>query len=126
MAETTTAAEIVSIEWVEEFADRWIAAWNSHQPERVLELMTDDIVYDDSGWPQTMRGHAEVRELLDFTWRAFPDLRFEISDGPFLHASQPEAAFYWDGYATHTGPIEPPGWSSTSSAAHATSYVAAV
>jgi hypothetical protein len=33
--------------------DRWIAAWNSYQPERVLELMTDDIVYDDSGWPQT-------------------------------------------------------------------------
>jgi len=37
------------------------------KPERVLELMTDDIVYDDSGWPQTMRGHADVRELLDFT-----------------------------------------------------------
>jgi hypothetical protein len=26
--------------------------------------MTDDIVYDDSGWPQTMRCHAQVRELL--------------------------------------------------------------
>ena len=64
MAETTTAADTVTTEWVEEFVDRWISAWNSQQPERVLELMTDDIVYDDSGWPQTMRCHAQVRELL--------------------------------------------------------------
>ena len=72
MAASTTAAQTVTSEWVEEFVDQWIAAWNSHQPERVLELMTDDIVYDDSGSPQTMRGQAQVREFLDFIWRAFP------------------------------------------------------
>ena len=33
MAETTTAAETVTTEWVEEFVERWLAAWNSRQPE---------------------------------------------------------------------------------------------
>jgi ketosteroid isomerase-like protein len=42
--------------WIEGFAKRWEAAWNSHEHGRLLELMTDDIVYDDSAWPTTMRG----------------------------------------------------------------------
>ena len=71
-------------EWLEDFIQRWEAAWNSHEPERLLELMTEDIVYDDSAWPRTMRGHGDVREFLEFTWRAFPDLRFEMSDGPYI------------------------------------------
>src|SRR3954453_22922587 len=63
--------------WVEEFAQRWLDAWNSHEQDRLLGLMTEDIVYDDSAWPTQMRGHSDVREFLDHTWRALPDLRFE-------------------------------------------------
>jgi hypothetical protein len=39
MAETTTAVETVTAAWVEAFLEGWIAAWNSHQLERLLELM---------------------------------------------------------------------------------------
>jgi steroid delta-isomerase-like uncharacterized protein len=99
--------------WVEEFSKRWEAAWNSHDPERLLELMTDDIVYDDSAWPMMMRGHGAVRQFLEFAWRAFPDLRFEMADGPYLVSGEPKAAFYWKGSATHTGPIDPPGFAPT-------------
>jgi steroid delta-isomerase-like uncharacterized protein len=109
MAETTTAADSVTTEWVEEFVDRWIAAWNSYQPERVLELMTDDIVYDDSGWPQTMRCHAQVRELLDFTWRAFPAFTVQRVGGPLVASEGPRAAFWWRCHMTNSGPIDPPG-----------------
>jgi hypothetical protein len=59
-----TAAEF-DLDFLTGFAERWEAAWNSHQPDRVLELMTDDIVYDDSAWPRTMRGHGDVREFLE-------------------------------------------------------------
>jgi steroid delta-isomerase-like uncharacterized protein len=113
MAETTTAAETVTSEWVEEFVERWVSAWNSHQPERLLELMTDDIVYDDSGWPQTMRGHAQVREFVDFIWRAFPDLTFERVGGLLVASDGPRAAFWWRGWGTNTGPIDPPGLPAT-------------
>ena len=99
--------------WLEDFLGRWDQAWRSHQPERVLELMTDDIVYDDSAWPETMRGHADVRRFLEFTWRAFPDLVFDMVDGPYVAQGAPKAAAYWRGTGTFKGPIEPPGFAPT-------------
>ena len=108
MAETA-AAPPVSLEWAEEFAEKWLAAWNSHQPERLLELMTEDIVYDDSAWAETMRGHGDVRRFLEYTWRAFPDMTFEPVGGALIGADGPRAAFWWRGRATNTGPIDPPG-----------------
>ncbi len=114
MAQTeTTQRQDIDQAWVEEFVKRWEAAWNSHEPDRLLELMTDDIVYDDSAWPTTMRGHDDVRHFLDSVWRAFPDLRFELTDGPYLATGEPKAAFRSVGSATHTGPIDPPGFAAT-------------
>jgi steroid delta-isomerase-like uncharacterized protein len=104
-----TQAQQIDLTWVEEFGARWLDAWNSHEPDRLLDLMTEDIVYDDSAWPRTMRGHADVREFLAHAWRAFPDMRFELLAGPFLHPAEPRAAYHWRGQATHTGPIDPPG-----------------
>ena len=69
--------------------------------------MTDDIVYDDSAWPTTMRGHGDVRIFLDHAWQAFPDLQFEMTDGPYTVSGQPQAAFYWKGRGTHSGTIDP-------------------
>jgi steroid delta-isomerase-like uncharacterized protein len=102
--------------WLAGFAQSWLEAWNSHEPDTLLALMTDDIVYDDSAWPTTMRGHDDVREFLDHTWRAMPDLRFALRQGPFMHPTEPKAAFWWDGYATHTGPLDPPGLNPTGKA----------
>ena len=99
----------VDRDFFEDFSGRWMAAWNSHQLDRLLALMTEDIVYDDSAWPKTMRGHSDVREFVEHSWRAFPDLRFEMVEGPFLHPTAPKACMYWRGSATHRGPIEPPG-----------------
>ena len=50
-----------------------------HEPERLLELMTDDIVYDDTAWPTTMRGHDDVRKFLAFAWDS--DARPAVRDG---------------------------------------------
>jgi steroid delta-isomerase-like uncharacterized protein len=98
---------------VADFVARWEAAWNSHRPERLLELMTDDIVYDDSSWPRTMRGHGDVREFLESAWRAMPDLEFHMEEGPFVTENGTKAAFYWSGAGTFTGPLEPPGFAPT-------------
>jgi steroid delta-isomerase-like uncharacterized protein len=109
----TTQRQELDQAWVDEFAERWKAAWNSHQPDRVLELMTEDIVYDDSAWPTTMRGHGDVRQFLEFAWTAFPDLSFEPATGPFIMPGEPRAAFEWTASATHTGPMDPPGYAPT-------------
>jgi steroid delta-isomerase-like uncharacterized protein len=113
MPETQITPTAIDPAWVEDFAQRWLAAWNSHDPDRLLALMTDDVVYDDSAWPARMHGHEDVREFLTHTWRALPDLRFELDTGPLVSRSEPQAAMYWTGTATHTGPIDPPGLAPT-------------
>jgi len=92
-----------SIEWIREFTQRWLEAWNSHEPDRVLALMTEDIEYRDDSWPTTMHGHADVREFLEAIWRATPDMTFELLAGPYVIPGEPRAAFHWRGGGTHTG-----------------------
>src|SRR5437588_12294908 len=113
MAQAHATSTRVEPEWVEEFAQRWASAWNSHDPDQVLGLLTEDIVYDDAASPETMRGHGDVRAFMDMTWRAFPDLRFEAIGEPLVAPTQPRAAFWWRGTATNTGRIEPPGLAAT-------------
>jgi steroid delta-isomerase-like uncharacterized protein len=109
-----TASEATpSIEWIRDFTPRWLEAWNSHEPDRLLALMSEDIEYRDDSWPKTMRGHADVREFLEAIWRAMPDMTFELLSGPYVIPGEPRAAFHWRGWGTHTGVLEPPGFAPT-------------
>ena len=113
---TGTSAEAdapPSIDWIREFTQRWLEAWNSHEPDRLLALMTEDIEYRDDSWPKTMHGQADVREFLEAIWRATPDMTFELLAGPYVIPGEPRAAFHWRGGGTHTGPLEPPGFAPT-------------
>jgi ketosteroid isomerase-like protein len=76
------SAAPTSIEWIRAFVQRWLEARNPHEADRLLALMTDDIEYRDDSWHKTMRGHADVREFIDATWRATPDMTFELLAGP--------------------------------------------
>jgi steroid delta-isomerase-like uncharacterized protein len=109
MPQTEAPAPAVDAAFVQDFFPRWLDAWNSHDADRLLALMTEDITYDDSAWPKTMHGHADVREFLRHAWTGCPDMRFDVKDGPFLHPTRPAATSTWTGFATHTGRIDPPG-----------------
>jgi steroid delta-isomerase-like uncharacterized protein len=102
-----------SIDWIRDFEQRFLAAWNSHQADRVLELMTEDVEYRDDAWPKTMRGHADVREFLEALWTGFPDMTFEIIEGPYVIPGRPCSAIHWRGRGTHTGRLDPPGFAAT-------------
>jgi len=61
-----------------EFAERWLAAWNSHDTEQVLALLADDIRWDDrTFWPEVIVGRDNVRPYCEQIWRAMPDVAFE-------------------------------------------------
>ena len=107
------STEPPTIEWIREFVGRWLDAWNSHQPQHVLEFMTEDIELRDDSWPKAMQGHADVREFLEALWRAIPDMTFELLDGPYVIPGEPRAAFRWRGTGTFTGPMDPPGFAPT-------------
>lgn len=103
----------VDLEWQRGFAERYLAAWNSHEPERLFALMTDDVIYDDAAWPERMHGHDEIRPFLASIWRAFPDLELEVVEGPYLLGDAPKVANRWRGRATFGGQLDPPGFAPT-------------
>jgi steroid delta-isomerase-like uncharacterized protein len=102
-----------SLESTRELVASWLDAWNSHEPERILGLLTDDIEARDDSWPTPMRGHNQVREFVTALWRAVPDMTFELLDGPYVIPDEPRASFHWRGTATFTGRMDPPGFAPT-------------
>jgi steroid delta-isomerase-like uncharacterized protein len=112
MAESRIAGAHRGPEALEAFSAAYLDAWNSHDPDRLLALMAPDVVYDDSAWPTTMRGHDDVRRFLEHAWRACPDMRFELLEGPYTRGED-KAAFWWRGTGTLTGDVDPPGFAPT-------------
>jgi steroid delta-isomerase-like uncharacterized protein len=111
--EETVVWEGMSIESLRDFSSRWLEAWNSHEPDRVLELLTEDVEVRDDSWPRTMHGHADVREFIVALWRAMPDMGFELLDGPYVIFGEPRGALHWRASGTFTGPLDPPGFAPT-------------
>jgi len=100
----------LDLAFVQEFSERYLAAWNSHQPEQLLSLMTEDVVYEDAGWPEgEIRGHAAVRAFLEATWRAIPDSKVTLEEGVLLDPMSPRAVGYWHATGTNTGRFDPTG-----------------
>jgi steroid delta-isomerase-like uncharacterized protein len=67
-------------------AEKWIAGWNSHNPDKILALFTDDIFYEDVAFGEISHGQAEVRKFFLSELEGVPDLelklmRADIHDG---------------------------------------------
>jgi steroid delta-isomerase-like uncharacterized protein len=99
---------------LQEFAQRYAAAWNGRDASAMDALVTDDIVWLDPALPQPARGKAEVRAFMEDSWRAFPDLRFSEPDPPFLVEQSDRVAWAWRMQGTFSGArIDPPGFAPT-------------
>jgi steroid delta-isomerase-like uncharacterized protein len=59
-------------------AEKWIAAWNSHNPDKMLPLFTDDIVYEDVAFGEVSHGSAELRKFAASEFDAVPDLELKL------------------------------------------------
>jgi steroid delta-isomerase-like uncharacterized protein len=59
-------------------AENWIAAWNSHDLQKVLPIFTEDVVYEDVTFGAVNHGSAELRKFATFIFEAVPDLKFEL------------------------------------------------
>jgi len=103
----------ISPEQARDWVERFLAADNSHILERLLSLVTDDVVYVHARLPGGFaRGKAAVAEFLTGLWTAFPDLVFEAVGEPFVSVDGERLALHWKGTGTFTGPyggLEPTG-----------------
>jgi steroid delta-isomerase-like uncharacterized protein len=97
-----------------DWTERFIEAWNSHDPERLLALTTEDVTWEDpfivGG---TLRGKEALREWLTSVWRATPDLRFEVLGQPFVSLDGKQLAVAWKGIGRFSGELDPPGFAPT-------------
>ena len=60
--------------------DDLFAAWNAHDVAGVLNHYTADYEELDVARAQPVRGHTEVRRLMVYYLRAFPDLSITLDD----------------------------------------------
>lgn len=76
---------MITREFARQFAEEWIAAWNSHDLERILSHYSDDLVMsspriaivagDESG---VLEGKAAVHSYWKRALEITPELRFEL------------------------------------------------
>jgi steroid delta-isomerase-like uncharacterized protein len=59
-------------------AEKWIAAWNSHDPDKMLPVFTDDVFYEDVAYGEVSHGHAEFRKFAADEFDAVPDLELKL------------------------------------------------
>ena len=59
-------------------AEKFIAAWNSHSPEKMLPLFTDDIFYEDVAFGEVSHGMAELRKFFVDEFEGVPDLQLKL------------------------------------------------
>ena len=68
----------VDEDFLQAFAQRWLAAWNSHDTERVLDLLHQDIEWEDTVfWTHVIHGMPEMRLYVDKIWEVMPDVQFD-------------------------------------------------
>ncbi len=66
---------------VEKMMKDHLAAWNSHDVEKILTFFTDDAVYDCMPMGKVSRGKKELKDFFSSTFANFPDFKLEAKSG---------------------------------------------
>jgi len=89
---------------MEKMMKDYIAAWNSHDVNKILSFFTDDCVYEDAALGVVNHGKKELRAFAKFIFTDMPDFKLEIKSafsagdwavdeavmtGTFAHSSIP-------------------------------------
>ena len=96
------------------FLERLHAAVNGHDADAVAALCTEDVIWQDPAAPEPLRGREAVyRFHHDIMFRALPDVRVKLVDGPYLSFDHAGVAVRLRITGTMTGPLTPPGFAPT-------------
>ena len=59
--------------------DQWATAWSSHDVQQVLQLFTDDCIYEDVPTGAVNIGKVALRKFAEFFFSVAPDFKVELS-----------------------------------------------
>ena len=60
-----------------DFFDRYLDAWNAHDPAAVARYMADDAIYEDVALGRVLHGPSEIAAFVEEATRASSNFRFE-------------------------------------------------
>lgn len=104
----------MTIEDLRTHLDAWFQAFNDHDPEAILAMCTDDVVWEDPSLPAPLVGLEAVADHLANQFTAFPDLHFPKEEIEIYRSLDGKrAAASWHMVATMKGRLDPPGYEPT-------------
>jgi steroid delta-isomerase-like uncharacterized protein len=60
------------------FLDRYLDAWNAHDPAAVARHMADSAVYEDVALGRVLHGPSEIAKFVEEATRSSSNFRFEV------------------------------------------------
>jgi steroid delta-isomerase-like uncharacterized protein len=83
--------------------EEFIAAWNAHDPDRAVAILSDDVVWQDVGSPEPMHGKAAARQYMQSWFTALPDLKAVVKNRV---VSEDQVAVEVGFTGTNSGPVQ--------------------
>ncbi|MHB1007314.1 MAG: ester cyclase [Chloroflexota bacterium] len=83
--------------------EEFIAAWNAHDADRALALLSEDAMWRDVTNPEPMCGKAAIRPYLQSWFSAFPDMTITVRNRV---ATDDQVAAELGFTGTNSGPLQ--------------------
>jgi steroid delta-isomerase-like uncharacterized protein len=83
--------------------ERWLEAWNAHDPQRVAAMYMEDAISRDMGRDMALLGREAIAESLTTYMEAFPDIEWKASRVG-VDAQRRTVYLEWHAVGTHEGP----------------------
>jgi steroid delta-isomerase-like uncharacterized protein len=83
--------------------EEFIAAWNAHDPDCAVALLSDDVVWKDVGSPEPMHGKAAARQYMQSWFTALPDLKAVVKNRV---VTEDQVAVEVGFTGTNSGPVQ--------------------
>lgn len=94
-----------TVAYLQAYAD----AWNRHDAEGIMALMTDDCVFESSAGPHVCGtryvGSEEVRQGFEAVWAAFPDAQW-VGSRHFVSGDRGVSEWTFNGTAADGSRVE--------------------
>jgi steroid delta-isomerase-like uncharacterized protein len=91
---------------LQEFIDRYNAAWNAHDVETILSMHTDDSVFENHVTGDVNVGREQIGSAIAGIFSVFPDLTFETRRA---YIREDLVVQEWTARGTHQGTMKRSG-----------------
>lgn len=93
----------MSVEETTRLDEKFMAAWNAHDQDRAIALLSEDAVWEDVSSPERMRSKSAIREYMQSWFTAFPDMSVTVKN---RLATEDQVAAEVEFTGTNTGALK--------------------